>query len=188
MAPWSTTGDEGNHDLGRVAVEVLPSKATVIGMSAPRVDQINVVVSDVEGAARFLTGLGVDLPANPRVGGAPSGDPHSDVTARRSRSGRACFRDRRQYRLRSALGWFGPVVQWRRAQPARRRAVRGRPPAQARPVARRPVARDALRRVLGLPIRRRPHERAGSISPRRPTRSCLVGLSRPRTPTELTCV
>lgn len=30
-------------------------------MSAPRVDQINVVVGDVDAAARFLNGLGVDV-------------------------------------------------------------------------------------------------------------------------------
>lgn len=32
-------------------------------MSGPRIDQINVVVSDVEAVARFLAGLGLDLPA-----------------------------------------------------------------------------------------------------------------------------
>lgn len=40
-------------------------RATVIPMSAPRVDQINLVVGDVEGAARFLIGLGVNLPPSP---------------------------------------------------------------------------------------------------------------------------
>jgi hypothetical protein len=39
--------------------------ATVTTVSVPRVDQINVVVSDVDAAARFLVELGVDLPAAP---------------------------------------------------------------------------------------------------------------------------
>ncbi|MFP3906942.1 MAG: hypothetical protein ACLFRV_12245 [Acidimicrobiales bacterium] len=34
-------------------------------MSGPRVDQVNVVVGDVVGAAQFLADLGVDLPAAP---------------------------------------------------------------------------------------------------------------------------
>lgn len=36
--------------------------ATVALVSAPRVDQINVVVGDVDAVARFLSGLGVDIP------------------------------------------------------------------------------------------------------------------------------
>ncbi len=32
-------------------------------MGAPRIDQINVVLADVEGATRFLGGLGVGMPA-----------------------------------------------------------------------------------------------------------------------------
>ncbi len=34
-------------------------------MGAPRIDQLNVVVSDVDAVARFLIDLGVDLPAAP---------------------------------------------------------------------------------------------------------------------------
>ena len=34
-------------------------------VSSPRIDQINVVVDDGDAAARFLIGLGVDLPAAP---------------------------------------------------------------------------------------------------------------------------
>lgn len=32
-------------------------------MGSPRVDQVDVVINDVDAAARFLAGLGVDLPA-----------------------------------------------------------------------------------------------------------------------------
>lgn len=39
--------------------------ATVVVVGAPRIDQINVVVADVDAAARFLVGLGVDLPDAP---------------------------------------------------------------------------------------------------------------------------
>lgn len=38
---------------------------TVAAVGSPRIDQINVVVSDVSAASRFLTGLGVELPATP---------------------------------------------------------------------------------------------------------------------------
>ena len=34
-------------------------------MGAPQVDQVNVVIGDVDGAARFLTGLGVGVPEGP---------------------------------------------------------------------------------------------------------------------------
>jgi hypothetical protein len=37
----------------------------VSGVDAPRVDQINVIVGDVVGAAQFLADLGVELPAAP---------------------------------------------------------------------------------------------------------------------------
>lgn len=44
-------------------------------MAAPRVDQINVVVSDVRGAAKFLADLGVDVPSTP----APWDEHHWNV-------------------------------------------------------------------------------------------------------------
>jgi hypothetical protein len=40
-------------------------RATVRRVSAPRIDQINVVVGEVEAAAQFLIGLGVQLHAAP---------------------------------------------------------------------------------------------------------------------------
>ena len=46
-------------------------------MVAPRIDQINVVVSDVVGAARFLQGLGIEMPSTP----APWDAHHLDVPA-----------------------------------------------------------------------------------------------------------
>lgn len=52
-------------------------------MVAPRVDQINVVVSDVRGAAKFLADLGVEVPPTP----APWDEHHRNVPTSNSLQG-----------------------------------------------------------------------------------------------------
>ncbi|CAN5823025.1 hypothetical protein BH24ACT5_BH24ACT5_29660 [soil metagenome] len=160
---------------------------TVAPVSGPRVDQINVVVGDVAAAARFLVGLDVDLPST-----MPEWETHhrSIPAATSQREGHDLVEPTFGIDLDSGVfaqrwgglapSFAGVVLNLRVHERAEVDQLHDLALSLAGP-----VARDAVRRVLGISLRRGrrprathrgPHERARPRAPQRPARSSHVRL------------